>query len=119
MKDEQCIEGRSSNQSNLICNRTRPARLNAIAITTTYLGRLTAQLTSRPERSAHFVKTNPHRLNSSCFTTLAGSNPTSKAKSEVLKSHPRSDARSRNSNRSLVVLHYFPACTESPEKSVL
>jgi hypothetical protein len=86
----------------------KSSRPDAIAITTAYLGRFTAQLTSRPERSVHLIKVNPQRFNSSCFTTLAGSNPISRAKSEVLNSHPRSDALSRNSKRSLSCAALLP-----------
>ncbi|NEQ22705.1 MAG: hypothetical protein F6K28_26700 [Microcoleus sp. SIO2G3] len=71
-------------------------RPNAIAITTTYSGRLTAQLTFRPERSAHLVKVNPQRFNSSCFTTLAGSNPISIVTAQEPEVRRRSISQERN-----------------------
>jgi hypothetical protein len=66
-----------------------------------YLGRLTVQFTSRPVRSVHLTKLNPQRLKYSCFTTVLGSSPIKRAKSDVLKSHPFAEARSKNSKRSL------------------
>ena len=73
-----------------------------------YLGRLTVQLTSRPVRSVHLTKLNPQRLSCSCFTTVLGSSPIKWAKSDVLKSHPFAEARSKNSKRSLKWAAWVP-----------
>lgn len=42
-----------------LLKQKKSSRPDAIAIITAYLGRFTAQLTSRPERSVYLVKVNP------------------------------------------------------------